>query len=119
MNAIIFIAHGSKKEKSNNEFLELIENISKKDTTYSLKKAAFLEAALPNIPTCVDELIKKGATHIYLYPFFLNSGKHVLIDLPELLVTLKNENPKIEFTLLEHFGKSKRIEEIILDDISL
>ena len=34
MKAILFIAHGSKKEKSNSEFLELIEKLSKKDTKY-------------------------------------------------------------------------------------
>ncbi len=118
MKGIIFIAHGSKKEKSNNEFLKLIENISKKDSTYDLKKAAFLEAAEPNIDSCVEEFIKVGAKEIYLYPFFLNSGKHVLIDLPETLKRLEKNYPKIEFTLFDHFGKSSGIEEIILKDIS-
>ena len=118
MNAIIFIAHGSKKEKSNNEFIELIGNVSKKDTNYQLKKAAFLEAASPSIEACVEEFVKKEASSICLYPFFLNSGKHVLIDLPELLNKLKEEYPNVEFTLFDHFGKSDKIQEIVLNDIN-
>ena len=118
MKAILFIAHGSKKEKSNNEFLELVENLSKKDTKYDLKKAAFLEMANPDINTVIVEFIKKGAKDIKLYPFFLNSGKHVLIDLPNIVNNLKKEYSDINFTLLEHFGKSKKIEDIILSDIN-
>lgn len=118
MKAIIFIVHGSKKEKSNNEFLELVKNISQKDKKYDLKKAAFLEFAMPDINSVVDEFVKKGAKEIKLYPFFLNSGKHVLIDLPNILSNLKKEYSDINFTLLEHFGKSKKIEDIILSDIN-
>lgn len=118
MKAIIFIAHGSKKDTSNNEFIKLVENVSKKDTNYQLKKAAFLELATPSIEECADEFVKNGASQIFLYPFFLNSGKHVLIDLPEIISQLEKTYPKVEFKLLEHFGKSKMIEEIILSDIS-
>jgi len=119
MKAIIFIVHGSKKEKSNNEFLELVENISKKDTTYKLKKAAFLEFAMPDINTVAVEFIKKGAKDIYFYPYFLNSGKHVVVDLPEIINDLKGKYKDITFTLFPHFGKSTNIEDIILSDISL
>ncbi|MGB1226498.1 MAG: sirohydrochlorin chelatase [Poseidonibacter sp.] len=117
MKAIIFIAHGSKKDKSNNEFKNLVENISKNVKTYELKKAAFLELASPSIEETAIEFIKKGAKDISFYPYFLNSGKHVLIDVPEIIDGLKKEYKDINFTLLNHFGKSKRIEEIILSDI--
>lgn len=119
MKAILFIAHGSKKEKSNNEFLELIEDLSKKDTKYDLKKAAFLELAFPDINSSVLEFIQEGAKEIYFYPFFLNSGKHVLIDLPNIIEGLSQEYPELNFILLPHFGKSKNIENIILSDIDL
>jgi len=118
MKAIIFIAHGSKKDKSNNEFLQLVENISKEENQYQLKKAAFLEFASPDLNSCVVEFVKKGAKEIVVYPYFLNSGKHVLVDLPNLIDTFKKDYPQINFRLLEHFGKSRKIEEIILSDIA-
>lgn len=118
MKAIIFIAHGSKKEQSNNEFINLIEKVSKEDTKYDLKKAAFLELATPSIQEVAVEFIKKGAKKISFYPFFLNSGKHVLIDLPNIIEDLKKEYPLVEFKLLSHFGKSEKIKDIILSDIN-
>lgn len=118
MKAIIFIAHGSKKEKSNNEFLELVENISKKDRKYDLKKAAFLEFATPDINSTCIEFIKKGAKEIFFYPFFLNSGKHVVVDLPTIVEDLRKSYYDVNFVLLPHFGKSNKIEDIILSDIN-
>lgn len=118
MKAIIFIAHGSKKEKSNNEFIQLVEKISQKDKTYDLKSAAFLELALPDIQSTAISFINQGAKEIYFYPFFLNSGKHVQIDLPNIIIELKEKYPNLQFTLLEHFGKSEKIVDIILSDIN-
>lgn len=118
MKGIIFIAHGSKKETSNNEFLKLIEIVSKEDKTYDLKKAAFLELAEPSIPASVEEFIQKGVKEIYLYPFFLNSGKHVLIDLPNFVKEFQEKYSEVKFIMLQHFGKSEKIKDIILNDIN-
>ncbi len=118
MKAIIFIAHGSKKEKSNEEFLSLVDKIIEEDKIFDLKKAAFLELATPDIKSVVTEFIIKGANDISFYPYFLNSGRHVLSDIPEIVEELKKEHLNIKFRLLPHFGESKKIEKIILHDIS-
>lgn len=118
MNSIIIIAHGSKKETSNNEVLEIVNQIKNSKTNYALIQAAFLEFASPSIEDSVKNSIDKNILNIFIYPYFLNSGKHVSIDLPDIIKELEEENPTIEFELLEHFGKSNRISDIILDDIS-
>lgn len=117
MNAIILIAHGSKKESSNNEFLEMVENI-KKSSNFDFTEAAFLELVAPDMRTIVKKLVSKGVDEISFYPFFLNSGKHVLIDLPNIVDELQKKYINISFRLLKHFGKSNKIEEIILNDIN-
>lgn len=118
MKAIIFIAHGSKKEKSNNEFIQLVEKISQKDKMYDFKSAAFLELALPDIQSTAINFINQGSKEISFYPYFLNSGKHVQIDLPNIINELKEKYPNIQFNLLNHFGKSEKIVDIILSDIN-
>lgn len=117
MKGIVFIAHGSKKEKSNNEFINLVEKISNADVNYDFKAPAFLELALPDIKSVAISFIEQDAKEIYFYPYFLNSGKHVLIDLPNIINELEEKYPKIKFELLDHFGKSDKIVEIILSDI--
>ena len=119
MNALVLIAHGSKRSLSNEEFISLANEIKSKDKNFSKIEAAFLELATPSIQTVSNNLISQNISKIYFYPYFLNSGKHVGVDLPYIINELKEENPTVEFILLEHFGKSNRISDIILDDISL
>lgn len=117
MKALIIIAHGSKKEKSNKEFIELVKKIKQRDKNYHFIEASFLELASPNIEESVNELLLKGTTCINFYPFFLNSGKHIQVDIPNIVNELCIKYQDIEFKALEHFGMSKNILEIILDDI--
>lgn len=117
MKALICIAHGSKKKSSNDEFLEMVENIKTKDENFNFVYASFLELATPSIQESVFDAIEKGAKKIEFYPFFLNSGKHVLIDIPEIIKKLQLEYKQIDFTLLPHFGSSSKIVDIILEDI--
>jgi sirohydrochlorin ferrochelatase len=119
MNALVLIAHGSKRSLSNEEFVALGNEIKNKDRNFSKIETAFLELATPSIETVAKNLISQKIAKIYFYPYFLNSGKHVGVDVPHIINQLKEENPKVEFILLEHFGKSDRISDIILDDISL
>lgn len=118
MNALVLIAHGSKRSLSNEEFVALGNEIKNKDNNFTKIETAFLELATPSIQTVANNLISNNISKIYFYPYFLNSGKHVGFDVPHIINELKEQNPSVEFVLLEHFGKSDRISDIILDDIS-
>lgn len=119
MKALIFIAHGSKKELSNKEFISMVEKIREKNNTYDFIEASFLELAEPSIEECSRSLIKKGAKELYYYPFFLNSGRHVVSDIPNIVKALEEEYKDTKFNIFEHFGKSEFIEELILKDLSI
>lgn len=118
MNGLIMIAHGSKKKLSNNEFLNLVEEIEKKNDSFSKVEASFLEFATPDIDSVVKNFLNNGISKIYFYPYFLNSGKHVSVDLPDIINNLKKTYPLIEFILLPHFGVSDKISGIIIEDLS-
>jgi sirohydrochlorin cobaltochelatase len=117
MNGLIMIAHGSKKKLSNNEFKNLVNEIKNKNKDFEEIDAAFLEFAAPSLNIVVKKQIEKNINNIYFYPYFLNSGKHVSVDLPIIINDLKKVYININFTLLEHFGKSNKISDIILSDI--
>ena len=119
MNALVLVAHGSKRMLSNKEFIKLVDDVRKKDNKFSKVQAAFLELANPSIQEVCKELISNKISKILFYPYFLNTGKHVGTDLPNIIKELQNDNPSIEFVLLKHFGKSDKISDIILDDLSL
>ena len=85
MNALVLIAHGSKRALSNEEFLKLANEIKDKDTSFTKIEGAFLELASPSIEEVSEKLISQNISKIYFYPYFLNSGKHVSVDLPEIM----------------------------------
>ena len=111
------IAHGSKKDVSNDEFKNLVDEIKMKDDEFEQINVSFLEFAQPTVFMAVKNQIEKNIDRIYLYPYFLNSGKHVSVDLPTILTTLQKDYPKIKFILLNHFGKSNSISDIIVNDM--
>ena len=118
MKAIVMIAHGSKKELSNNEFRSLVKEVEiLKENEYQKVIASFLEFEQPDIKTACLGLSKEGFNEIVLYPYFLNSGKHVVVDIPNIVKELKEEYPNIRFTLLPHFGLSKSISKIIATNL--
>lgn len=118
MKAIIFIAHGSKKEKSNQEFRDLVEEIKKTNSKkYEIIETAFLEFVKPSIEEIIERIYLKGSTEITLYPYFLNSGKHVTNDIPDIVNNLKSIYPNIKFSILPHFGLSDKISFIISKEI--
>lgn len=118
MKALVLIAHGSKKKQSNDEFRELVKLVREKNShKYEHVIASFLEMETPTIINVVKELASKNIESITFYPFFLNSGKHVLIDIPNIIKELEKSYPNIEFKTLPHFGLSSKIASIISQDI--
>lgn len=119
MKGIIFIAHGSKKKSSNDDFFSLIETVSSEVDNFDFKAAAFLELATPSIEQTAEKFIQEGVKEIYFYPYFLNPGKHLLIDIPSIIQNLQDQHKHIFFKQLPHFGASNKIKEIFLEDLSL
>ena len=115
MKCIIMIAHGSRRESSNNEFISMVKNLQGKMKSSHIIKAAFLELKEPSITHVALELIKEGHKEISFYPFFLNSGKHVLVDIPNEIKKLEENYKNIKFEILSHFGSSNNIEDIVIN----
>lgn len=119
MKGIIFIAHGSKRQSSNDDFLSLIETVSSEVDNFDFKAAAFLELAKPSIEEITKKFIQEGVKKIYFYPYFLNPGKHLLIDIPTIIQNLQDQHKHIVFKQLPHFGASNKIKQIFLEDLHL
>ncbi len=118
MKALIFIAHGSKREASNLEFEAMVSQLKVTlGHTFDLIEASFLEFAKPGVEQTIHAIIQTGITEIQIYPFFLNSGKHVHHDIPEKIREAKELYPEVDFELLPHFGSSAHILAAITNDL--
>ena len=114
MNALVMIAHGSRREEANTEFLTLVEKVrTSAASKFDIVAHCFLEIASPSLTKAVKDVIGKGATDVSIFPYFLNSGNHVLKDIPEMVNHLAHEHPEYTIRVLPYFGTFKDIAEII------
>jgi sirohydrochlorin cobaltochelatase len=118
MKGLLFVAHGSRRAESNQEFKSMVASLLPRlDTSYTKVNASFLEFAMPGIDEALHAMIHEGITEITIYPFFLNSGKHVHHDIPEKIREVKGKYPEISIELLPHFGSSEHILSVITNDL--
>lgn len=115
MKALVVIAHGSRNPLANEELQQMIQHLSlqPENRHFDCFKAGYLELASPSINDCLDELIAKNVTEFVIFPYFLNSGAHVLKDIPKAVTHYQTTYPDHQFTLLTHFGAAPGILDLV------
>ena len=105
MNALLVIAHGSRREASNIEVFELTKRLEEKvNARYQIVSAGFLEMAEPDISASIKSCIDDGAKEIDVLPFFLSAGRHVVNDIPEELAAVTDNFPDVKVNVLPYVG---------------
>ncbi|GLS90852.1 sirohydrochlorin cobaltochelatase [Psychromonas marina] len=116
MKALLLIAHGSRRKKSNDEVVVLAQKLKATCADqYQVFEAGFLEIANPAIATAVETCIKQGATSITVLPYFLNSGLHVTTDIPEHVEEAQQQFPEIDIKVAPHIGASELMMSLLID----
>jgi len=115
--AIILIAHGSKRSESNEEFIRLVKKVKEQERRFHEVEFAFLELAQPSIEDTIEKMHQMKMNEVYLYPYFLNSGKHVAIDIPNIAREMQLGIEDMQIEVLKHFGESPSIAKIISQDL--
>ena len=118
MNALIILAHGSRRKESNEEIKELANNVKNiAQDKFDLIKYAYLEVVNPNLHNAIDDVIDAGVKEVIVFPYFLNSGNHVVRDIPAMVETARGKYPDCNFKITECIGMYKGIPELILQQI--
>ncbi len=120
VKALIIAAHGSRRIESGREVTSLTHRLAQKVTgAFDVVEHAFLQFAEPLLEEKLEELAQKGATKIVIFPFFISSGSHILVDIPELVEKARSIHPDIEFIVTRPLGKIETIEEIIIREVTI
>jgi sirohydrochlorin ferrochelatase len=115
MHALLLIAHGSRRQASNNEVRDLTQALkAQTGDEFSIVECAFLELAEPSIPDGVTACIDKGAKSVTVLPYFLSAGRHVVTDIPEELQKAKNQHPQVNIKTAPYLGSAQGISEILI-----
>lgn len=115
MNALLLIAHGSRRNASNNDVRLLAERIRElAGNEFDMVVVAFLELADPDIGAGVDSCVEQGATDIAVLPYFLAPGRHVNEDIPEELEYAQARHPGVRIKLRRHIGAVDSMPSMVL-----
>ncbi|MHB0914793.1 MAG: precorrin-8X methylmutase [Thermoleophilia bacterium] len=101
-NAVVVLGHGSRAAGSGSPLEWVARQLA--DRLDCPVTPAFLQFNEPGLADCCRELARGGSRHIFIAPYFLFSGNHILRDIPEEIGELEAEFPEVAFTLAPALG---------------
>lgn len=105
MKSLILVAHGSRREASNQEVRHLVELLGRSGGhDFGRVYCAFLELASPTFPEVVRQAVAAGAREVVLLPYFLAAGRHVAQDIPTLVEEQRQAHPGLEIRVTPYLG---------------
>ena len=120
MNALIVLAHGSRRLEANQEIVDLAHQVKTLEKNeYAIVEHAYLEIAEPTLLQCIDIVIMKGVSNITVLPYFLNSGNHVKRDIPAMIETAIQAYPDCQFHVSSFIGMYTEMPELVLKQARL
>ncbi len=117
MKAILLVSHGSRSAKTKEEVEALVADL-KKQSGIPIFEYAFLEIEHPSIPEGIDICVAKGASSITVLLNFLNSGRHVDGDIPQILKEAQIKYPQVRISITGPVGQHPKIAALFLDLIA-
>lgn len=111
--AVLFVGHGSRLEKGNEEVREFIARTKRLVNSTVLVETCFLEFASPNIEEGIELCVEKGAQEIHVIPIILLHAGHSKLHIPAEIEHAREHFPHIEFTYGQTIGIHDEIFEIL------
>lgn len=112
MQAILYVAHGSRVKAGIDEALRFIDQV-KSRVAVSIQEVSFLELAEPTILQGVAQCVQQGATKIAVAPILLLTANHLNQDIPAEIAEAKKQFPHVTFTIGDAFGVDDRLVETL------
>ena len=112
---LLLVAHGSRREASNDEVRDLTRSLEALAHDYQRVDCAFLELAQPSIPDGIRCMGNSGMEEVIVLPYFLSAGRHVAEDIPEQVDSVRNEFPEITIRIAPYLGSSASIAGLLLE----
>jgi sirohydrochlorin ferrochelatase len=110
--SVLIAGHGSKLKGANKPINLLVEALQKKEKPIFFI-AAFLEIASPTIPEGIEICIKQGAEEIVVMPYFVQAGKHVMEDIPNLVQNARQKYSNKTILLADYLGFDERLVSLV------
>jgi sirohydrochlorin ferrochelatase len=119
MKSLLIIAHGSRRQASNDEVEALAARLRRlPQLEFDDVSVAFLELATPGISEALEHCVERGFLDITVFPYFLAAGRHVVADIPVELEKFQAEYPQVSIALTPHLGAAASLPGTILEMVA-
>ena len=118
MKSVLFVSHGSYSPKAKQEAETLVAQL-KDQVQIPIMEVAFLEIERPDINRGIDLCVQQGATEVLVLLNFLNSGRHVQKDIPQIVKESQDKYPHVKIKISVPIGQHPKIKDLFIDLISL
>ena len=116
MRSLLLVAHGSRREESNEEIRALTALLERQaGERFAQVRCAFLEIAEPSIPDGIETAVSAGASEVVVLPYFLSAGRHVAEDIPAEVQRKQAEHSGIRIRIAPYLGLAGGLPDILLD----
>lgn len=116
MKALLILAHGSPRPEANEDIVRIAELLRTRNA-YPLVEIGYLDCNQPDIPAAIDLCVAAGATDIAAVPYFLHSGKHFFLDLPDLLESAGAKHPAVTIRMGDYIGHEPQLDDVLRDRV--
>lgn len=116
MRSLLLVAHGSRREASNEEIRDLAAALAEQaEPGFDQVGYAFLEIAEPSIQDAIEELVRAGACEVVVLPYFLSAGRHVAEDIPAEVERKRAEHPEVAIRITPYLGQTEGMVRTLID----
>ncbi len=110
--AVIMLGHGSRVAGAG-ENMEKIARRLKEVYNFRTIEFCFMSRLGPHFPETLQRVVAAGETNIMVLPYFLHSGVHILLDIPEMMQQEAKKYPGIKLTFGENLGYDDMLVELL------
>ena len=114
MNALLLIAHGSRRAEANAD-LEFVAADMRTRGRFAIVQRSYLELAEPDIHTGGVRCVEAGATSVVMLPYFLSPGRHVTEDLTAARDKLAEQFSHVQFKLAAPLAGHPKLLDAVAD----
>jgi sirohydrochlorin ferrochelatase len=114
--AIILLGHGSRVPDAGNDMEEVAKRLRQK-YNYQIVEICHMSRLGPHFPESFEKCVQQGATKVMVIPYFLHTGLHVLLDIPEMMQKEARKFPHVKLILGKSLGFDESFVDLIHDRI--
>ncbi len=110
--SVILLGHGSRVEKAGGD-MERVAAILKQRHGFPLVEYCFMSRLPPHFPETLAALVGRGATRVLVIPYFLHTGLHIRLDIPEMMKEEAAKYPGLRLQLGGNLGYDDILVELV------